>query len=58
MADFDAALIGFAAFDEEALSRAWTWRDAPMDVRHALYRTLPRQTRLRARKKIGSGQRR
>src|SRR6266540_4931266 len=25
---------------EEALGRAWPWRDKPMDVRYALYRTL------------------
>ncbi len=38
--DFDAALAGFASMDEEALARAWPWRDKPMDVRYALYRTL------------------
>jgi hypothetical protein len=40
MTDFDTALIGFAALDEEALSRPWSWRDGRMDVRYALYRTL------------------
>ena len=40
MRDFDAALSGFAALDEEALSRPWSWRDGRMDVRYALYRTL------------------
>jgi hypothetical protein len=40
MREFDSALIGFAALDEDALSRPWTWRDGRMDVRYALYRTL------------------
>ena len=40
MSDFDVALRGFAALDEEALSRPWSWRDQAMDVRFALYRTL------------------
>jgi hypothetical protein len=40
MSDFDAALRGFAALDDEALGRPWSWRDKPMDVRFALYRTL------------------
>jgi hypothetical protein len=40
MSDFDAALSGFAALDEGALSRPWSWRDGRMDVRYALYRTL------------------
>src|SRR5258705_9173 len=40
MSDFDVALRGFAALDEEALSRPWSWRDTAMDVRFALYRTL------------------
>jgi hypothetical protein len=39
MADFDAALVGFAALDEAALGRPWLFRDKPMDVRFALYRT-------------------
>jgi hypothetical protein len=38
--DFDAALIGFAALDDAALARPWTWRDARTTVRYALYRTL------------------
>jgi DinB superfamily len=38
--DFDGVLTGFAAFDEEALGRRWLFRDRPMDVRYALYRTL------------------
>ena len=38
--DFDAALEGCAALDEEALGRPWSFRDRPMDVRYALYRTL------------------
>jgi hypothetical protein len=40
MTDFDAALAGFAALDEAALARPWPFRDKPMDVRYALYRTL------------------
>src|ERR1051325_9866022 len=40
MTDFDAALGGFAALDEGALARPWSFRDKPMDVRYALYRTL------------------
>jgi hypothetical protein len=40
MSDFDVALRGFAALDGEALSRPWSWRGKPMDVRFALYRTL------------------
>jgi hypothetical protein len=40
LADYDAALTGFAGLDEEALSRPWMWRDGQMSVRHALYRTL------------------
>ena len=40
MTDFDAALVGFAALDEAALGRPWLFRDKPMDVRYALYRTL------------------
>jgi hypothetical protein len=38
--DFNAVLAGFAAFDEEALGRRWLYRDRPMDVRYALYRTM------------------
>jgi DinB superfamily len=38
--DFDTALRRFAALDEEALGRPWPFRDRPMDVRYALYRTL------------------
>jgi hypothetical protein len=40
MTDFDAALVGFASLDEAALGRPWSFRDKPMDVRYALYRTL------------------
>ncbi|MBM4440775.1 MAG: DinB family protein [Candidatus Rokubacteria bacterium] len=40
MADYAAALTGFAALDEAALDRPWTWRDATMSARFALYRTL------------------
>ena len=40
MTDFDGALVGFAALDEAALGQPWSFRDKPMDVRYALYRTL------------------
>lgn len=40
MTDFDTVLEGFAALDEGALARPWLFRDRPMDVRYALYRTL------------------
>ena len=40
MREFDAALSGFAALDEEALGRPWSFRVQPMDVRYALYRTI------------------
>ena len=40
MADYDAALAGFAGLDAEALSRPWIWQGGKMDVRYALYRTL------------------
>lgn len=40
MAEYDATLAGFAALDEAALSRPWTWRDGKMSARFALYRTL------------------
>src|SRR5262249_61863086 len=40
MSDFDEALRGFAALDEAALARPWSWHDKAMDVRFALYRTL------------------
>jgi hypothetical protein len=39
-ADFDSALERAAALDEEALAWRWLYRDQPMDVRYALYRTL------------------
>ena len=40
MANFEAAVRGFAALDHQALSQPWPWRDGRMDVRYALYRTL------------------
>jgi hypothetical protein len=40
MTDFDAALVGFAGLDETTLGRPWPYRDKPMVVRYALYRTL------------------
>jgi hypothetical protein len=36
----DAALEQFAALDEQELARPWRFRDKPMDVRYALYRTI------------------
>ena len=40
MTDFDGAIAGFAALDEEALSRPWLWRGGKLDVRNAMYWTL------------------
>ena len=40
MTDFDAAIAGFAALDEDALSRPWMWRGGKLDVRNAIYWTL------------------
>jgi hypothetical protein len=40
MIDLDASLERAAALDEAALARPWLYRDRPMDVRYALYRTL------------------
>jgi hypothetical protein len=40
VADFNGALEGFAALDEAALGRPWSYHDKPMDVRYAIYRTL------------------
>lgn len=40
MTDVTAVLTRFAALDEEALSRPWTWREGKIDVRYALYRAL------------------
>jgi hypothetical protein len=40
MADYDAALAGFAALDAERLSHPWTFHGGKMEVRYALYRTL------------------
>jgi hypothetical protein len=37
---FDTVLASIAALDEAALGRPWSFRDKPMDVRYALYRTL------------------
>jgi hypothetical protein len=53
MSDFDAALRGFAALDDEALGRPWSWRDKPMDVRFALYRTLEDAQEAHARVSAG-----
>ncbi len=36
----DTLLARVAALDEAALSRPWSFRDKPMEVRYALYRTL------------------
>jgi len=40
MTDFDAALAGFAALDEDVLSRPWRWRGGTLDARYALYCAL------------------
>ena len=40
MTDFDAALAGFAALDEDVLSRPWRWLGGTLDARYALYRAL------------------
>lgn len=39
-AEVDAALLRFAALDEKELAQPWLYRDKPMDVRYALYRTI------------------
>jgi hypothetical protein len=39
-AEVDAALERFAALDEKELAQPWQFRDQPMDVRYALYRTI------------------
>ena len=38
--EVDAALERFTALDEKELARPWRFRDKPMDVRYALYRTI------------------
>lgn len=38
--DFESALTGFAALDEDELMRPWSWGGRPLDVRYALYRAL------------------
>jgi hypothetical protein len=38
--DVDSALERFAALDEKELAQPWHFRDKPMDVRYALYRTI------------------
>jgi hypothetical protein len=40
MTDFEAAVQGFAALDQPALSRPWAWREGTVDVRFALYHAL------------------
>jgi hypothetical protein len=40
MMTFETAMAQWAALDEDALARAWTWRDGKLNVREALYRTL------------------
>jgi DinB family protein len=40
MTDLSAMLRRFAALDEEALARPWTWRGGKIDVRYALYGAL------------------
>src|SRR3989442_1618134 len=53
MSDFDAALRGFAALDDEALARLWPWRGREMDVRYGLYRTLEDAQEVEARVSAG-----
>ena len=38
--DVDAALERFAALDEKEVAQPWRFRDKPMEVRYALYRTI------------------
>lgn len=38
--DTEAALQRFAALDAQALAQPWLFRDKPMDVRYAVYRTI------------------
>jgi hypothetical protein len=38
--EVDATLERFAALDEKELAQPWQFRDKPMDVRYALYRTI------------------
>ena len=38
--DVDAALERFAALDEKAVAQPWRFRDKPVEVRYALYRTI------------------
>ena len=40
IADVDHALERFAALDEKDLAQPWRFRDKPVDVRYALYRTI------------------
>ena len=40
MTDLTSVLTRFAALDEEALSRPWTWRGGKIDLHYALYRAL------------------
>ena len=40
MTTFERTMAEWAQFDEEVLSRPWTWRGGTMDVRYGLYRAL------------------
>src|SRR5829696_6928745 len=40
MKGFDQALERFAALGEKELGQPWRFRDKPMEVRYALYRTI------------------
>ena len=40
IADVDHALERFAALDEKELAQPWRFRDKPVDVRYAIYRTI------------------
>lgn len=40
MTAIETAMAQWALLDENVLSGPWSWRDKPVDVRYALYRTL------------------
>jgi hypothetical protein len=40
MTTFDTVMARWASLDEDVLARPWPWREKPVDVRFALYRSL------------------
>lgn len=40
MTTIDAVMAQWALLDEDVLANPWSWRDKPMELRFALYRTL------------------